>query len=378
MRRFWWLFPVVPVILLLAAMATRAVLADALVRNKPPRPMSEANFARLLEELTTLRDAGLHGACVVTRDAGPLLNPIAGLELTNNPAPWWAEPEVNAALNEGDSYWLDHVDDAPTGDLSLTTALLAYDGWEVANAPRVRAVLDGSAVVPAFEAPMPRLVPVLTLAKLRLLDGVRRDDLAAAILEVDHLASLIACDESLVSAVVAATVRALVPDVVEVARRRGAQIPDSWVAPPAGREDMVRRVTFGLSAVYLGHAPPDSISRVGQLRREGQALPGECAALGEALPQWSFYQYLLGDPWPGELDHLAPMRGLTAALEASPCRLVLGRAYLANPAWNARAFEVEDGSSLVRLPYLRDLNFYLFRAVAAPDYDLYDREPGAG
>lgn len=198
---------------------------------------------------------------------------------------------------------------------------------------------------------IPNMIPLIHLAKLRVLEGLRTGDAHPALQEVRHLARLVACQDSLVAAAIAKALLDVEARGHARAIERGMLAADAWTPVPEEVRAAMRRVGFGFAGVYLGLGPDGSVERV-------EALPdtvfGRCAGLGEAMHLLSIQRAVLGEPWPFEIDHDAAARTLDGVLETTSCRLPMERAYWVHPEWNAGLGE-KDFSSL---PYVRDLAWY--------------------
>jgi hypothetical protein len=370
------------VLLALGALALVATAAGItfLLRGHPREDEAAfpaAHVDALFADVAILQADLPFGECRVTRDAGLLLNPLIGLDDGVHAAarpPWWAAASEGDLLRKGGSKWTDHMNDGPRGDLSITTALLAFDGWDSTSSGAGAAALAsvGEPGVTPLTIGIPQVVGFQTLARLRLLEGLRTGDMLRALQEVRHLAVLVACEESIVGQMVAVAILRIEGDGYAAAVARGAIAREAWTPLPEGTVERLKRVTFGLVGIYAGHAPPGSVERL-------EAVPGpifgRCGALSEAMGQWGLYRGFVGDPWPFEGDHTGVTEAIDRVLETTPCRLRAARAFWADPEW-ATSMLTEDGEEApwARLPYFREYTLHTLMGTASVNYDQYGRE----
>lgn len=351
-------------LLLVAVVGARLVVLHFVTKAFPPYAFPSERV-----EVRELQTAAPFGDCRITRDAGALLNPMIELDDGNHPAaapPWWAAPEVTASLKAGGSTWLDHLGDGPRGDLSITAALLPYDGWDWMSSGHGAALLEGSGPgASASTVGIPNFVTIQTLAKLRLLEGLRSGDALPALREVRHLAQLLTCADDLVGYMVSVALLGIEADGYAAAVDREILAPDAWSPVPEDTRRQMKRLPWGLSMIYSGWAPGGSLARVEAV---GGPIPGRCAALGQAVHMWTLHRELLGERWPLELDHTAPMRALDTTLVQSDCRLSLMRGYWSHPEWSAGAFhELAGNLSWVQTPYIRDIALLVLQPLSTPN-----------
>ncbi len=322
----------------------------------------------LLADVKRLQGALPFGECHITRDAGVVLNPLMSLDdnvhVSATP-PWWADPAVASALKAGGSTWTDHVEDGPRGDLSVTKVLLDYDGWDsMASGPGAALLAEGiTPGTPAFAVGIPNMLPFLTLARLRLLEGLRTGDMLPALQEVRHLALLVYCEETLVGQMVALSVLGFEADGYTAAVERGILLPDAWTPIAKDLRETLKRTAFGLSGLYSGWAPEGSLERLDAI---GGPVHGRCGALAAAVEGWSVHRPYVGAPWPYEPDHRGPVLAIDRLLATAPCRLPFVRAYWAHP---------ESESAWLTAPYVRDHTLHGMLDIATLNFDQYGAAP---
>jgi hypothetical protein len=318
MRRLRWL--IFPILLLGASgVLLRYHFQEQYKQQLEEKRLSAEQVDALFADIALIQQQSPIGECHITHDAAEVLNALIDLD-DNRPEhrsqtpPWWADPAVSAALKADNSSWKDHVKDGPRGDLSITRTLLAYDGWDSSSSGPKLAVQ----AVASYAYPIPNLVPFQTLAKLRLLEGLRSGEMKGALEEVRHLTELVACEEWLVGAMIAVALLGIEADGYEEAVKRGILPAEAWKPVPKPVREAMKREGFGLVLLYAGLAPEGSLDR---LDRVQGLIFGRCAAMGEAMMQWALLRAFLGEPWPFELDHQAAVRALDPILATSSCRL---------------------------------------------------------
>lgn len=344
-------------------------------QNAPKWTFPAEHVDAMVEDLRRLAAAPPLAPCGTTRDAGVVFERILEVEGRANPLaapPWWQHDEVYRALKANDSSWWQHVEDAPRGDLSVTAELLAYDGWSgVLPATRAALEREGGPGVTVLELRSFNVMTLPTLAKLRVLEGLRNGEPVPALREVRQLARLVSCDESLVPQMVAVSILGVEARGYELAVERGLMPAEAWSPIPAEHRKALKRATFGLAAVYAGLAPAGSRERVEAV---GGPFPGRCAALAEAVELTTLHRDLLGKRYPFEVDHGQPFREIDALLAASPCPLPVSRAYWSHPEWTDHALTKMTGGNPIdwaRLPWVRDIAFYSLVAGWGMNYDHY-------
>jgi hypothetical protein len=355
-------------LVLLGLVGARAALLQRHEAAEGGAAFPPAHVDALLADVKRLQGELPFGECRITRDAGVVLNPLVSLDdnvhVSATP-PWWADPAVEKALRTRESSWRDHVEDGPRGDLSVTKVLLDYDGWDsMASGPGAALLAEGIPPgTPMFEIGIPNMVPFLTLARLRLLEGLRTGDMLPALQEVRHLATLVHCEETLVGQVVATTVLGIEADGYTAAVARGILLPDAWTPIAKDVREALRRTAFGLAGLYAGWAPEGTLERLDAI---GGPLHGRCGAIAAAVEQWTQYRPYVGAPWPYEPDHRGPVLALDRALAAAPCRLPQVRAYWAAP---------ESESAWLTAPYVRDHAFHGLFDIGPMNFDQYGATP---
>ncbi len=361
MRRLRIALVILPVIVGATFFSARSVVAQHGQAKLAEVGLRPEHVDAMIADMELVERTGVVSACPLTHDAGELLNPLLGMDDGTHPAPapaWWAEGSVMSALKAGGSKWEDHVVDAPTGDLSITRSLLAYDGWEPYASGPGAATLADLVQTDAFRVGLPHMVPLQVLAKLRMLEGLRTRDVLPALQEVRHLAGLVGCQESLIGAMIGVAILGVEARGYEAAVAAGSLGAEAWTPVPEATREAMKRLAMALPLAYVDMAPEGTLARIEE--RPGLVY-GRCAAIGEAVMWGSVQKALLGRRLPLELNHDERLAAIDAAFRGSGCRLLVMRTFWEHPEWNAAMLATPDlnlGLPWGLLPYVRDVKFY--------------------
>ena len=265
------------------------------------------------------------------RDAGALLNPalpLDGYGIEADAPQWWSEVSLTTDQRRN---WLTDPAALPDGDLSVTRALLAYDHWDPASSGAFARYVADPTEGHVFEAPIPNLVGLTNLARLRLAKGIEDGDPLPALQETRHLARLIlSADHQILYPLIANGILGLERRAYEAAVEQGMLAPEAWTPLSAEDSHRLRLAVWGLTAVYLGQAPPDAHDR---LVAAGHPLLGQCGALAEGMAAETLWRANTSLRWL-EPETTARIALLDRTLETSGCALPLVRQHWANPAWS--------------------------------------------
>jgi hypothetical protein len=342
--------------------------------------LTQAQLDRLIEDQRLISESGVFPEGSQSRDAGPLLNPHIKLhggtvaQQTAIDPPWWGGAEVYAQVKgpRGKGRpapdarpWLVAPETMPAGDLSLTAALLEFDHWETSGpGGRYAEYLQTAAHPFHADSPIPNLVDLQTLARLRLARGLASpdgEDMLPALRQVRHLARLTYSTEHLIASMVANAILSIEKRGYERAVDQGLIGAEAWRPAEDSLRQAIRRVGFGSVMVVAGWTVPDDA--LDQLAAADLRLFSLCGALNEltflhhgSFPAW--------DTLPGEqaLHHHGD-RASRLLTDNPQCRVPVARAVLADPSrMNLEEYwrGIDEGSSeakqsraLLRIPFLR-------------------------
>jgi hypothetical protein len=285
------------------------------------------------------------------RDAGPLLNPFIGLDgfdIGPQQTTWWNDLSADqmSVIKEN---WLTQPELLPSGDLSILQDLLAYDHWDRDDSGAMADYLAAPRDVSWTAVPIPNLINIQYLARLRLAKGLVDQDMLLALQEVRHLARLTHDGEILVDTMVAIALLGIERKGYEAAVEAGILTADAWV--PVSEEDLVlaRRVALGMVVVYRGLAPDDAVER---LESAGVPLFGLCSAISESGMQMLLPRIVQGTAWPGEVDLTANWEVHGSRLDTERCSLALSQLYWEQPDLGSAEI-LEAMPMTTKLPYNR-------------------------
>ena len=304
----------------------RSTMSESM--NERIETLSASQTDRLIADLERVAELDVFRNPARDRDAGPLLNPILrtlkrrGTDTTE--MPWWGTTESYQALMRGrapgqqGTPWYEAPDGIVIGDLSILTALTAYDHWEGDPLP-TSGIQSGESHL-ALTSDAPHVPPLLYLARYRLLDGLISGDIGPALVEVRHLARLLHTDETTIGTLTAVGILRSERIVHEVATDRGLAGAESWV--PVSEEDLnaMTRGTVGLTMALAGGAGETEWSRLAALPFQPASI---CGAIHEAMTD--IQRIPLVSRLPGERFPEPSMEFLTHSLANTSCVLPLTR-----------------------------------------------------
>ena len=339
---------VVGLFLMVTLMKTRQTSAEA-------ENLTDAEFAQLAKDLRHIAGLGIFPTGPGERDAGALINAYLPLNTMDaSPADevaWWSDPADRGAVDET---WLATSGELLEGDFALLSELLDYDYWEASSSGAYGRYVQAQAMPVGFSTPLPSYLPLLTLAKLRLGDGLRGGDMLPALEEVRHLAKLVYSDETLVGAMVGVQMLLHEGEAYRLAVSEGLLSEGDWEA--VSEEDVIamRKAIYGVTFTLRGGAGTDGYALLGEL---GVPVFGLCAAAAETSMDVTIRRAMLQDPVPLEPDfsHLDAM--IRSAIGHESCRLpavkkALGEGYDRERVL-AEMFPEESGARGLLVPYVR-------------------------
>ncbi len=191
-------------------------------------------------------------------------------------------------------------------DLAWMKELPRYGFWDLE--------VEGSPLDPArveqwviWSAPMPDYMPLITVAKVRLLLGIKNNDMANAVAEVRALARLTATTENLIGAMIATSILQSHNKALDQAAATGIDV--------AGIEPFPRELVQRYKRVVW--AAPDAFTADPLIPGlEPEIVVGRCVGMQEALGTLAMLRGFLAS------DYQERIAELTAQLHNAPeCRL---------------------------------------------------------
>lgn len=318
------------------------------------------------------------------RDAGEVLNRFLKLdggspaEAAADEAAPWADTAVRDALKcpKADAF-PGCVGKVPEVDTSILSALMPYDTWNPASSGAWQRYLAAPRTENALTVAIPNYLGLQSLAKLRLLQGLANGDVLPALQEVRQLARLTWSTEILVGEMVAVAMLSFERATYEEAIQRRMIPAESWTPVSKADTQALKRMTFGMAALYTGQAPDGALERV------YAAVPtplAECSAASEAMVTGRFARAIFGSPWPGEVHIPLGTAAIDALQSRGDCRLSF-----VGELWKDRSRDLDvldNTTGLARLafsvPYLRQLMGINLLEIATPSWNLYKASPTEG
>jgi hypothetical protein len=296
---------------------------------------------RLIADLQRIDGLNILTTTTRTRNAGVLLNPHIGLDdgTEAQDVAWWNDVKHKRMLSghpgshRKADHWSTAPDDIQVGDLSILTKLMAFDHWETGRLPseydethpaqgpyeEYLRDMPHSVYLNHFQ-PYPNPVPLVDLAKFRLLHGLRTNDVLPALKEVRHLATLLHSDETMIHSVLAIAILRMERRAFDAAVDRGQLESTDWTVPTNADLHTMHRVAVSMAFVLSGGASGSQWRRIAALEFEPFGL---CGAIHDAVAT------SVTQPnvrlWPGELLPLPDMGFLDHAISTSGCSNPLAR-----------------------------------------------------
>lgn len=372
----WAVGGLISIAVLVTIVVHRNAVSTEMERRRAVRITAEQTD-RLIEDLKRAAALDVLRTTTRSRDAGSILNPHIGLD-DGTPAEvvaWWGNTEHKYKFKRLGSPWFDvpHEVDMDVDDLSILTQLMEYDHWETARLPtknesgvgqygaHLRTVQERTYL--HWGGPFPNLVALIDLAKIRLLHGLRSDDVLPALQEVRHLAKLVYSDETFISTLLAVGILRNERRVYAAAVQRGMLDADEWVAVSENDLNRMHRAAVSLDYMMRGGADEAQWRRVAELPFEPFGL---CGAIHESMTMAMSHPVVTF--WPGELFPVPEMGFVTHAMSESGCSTPLARhdhrAYVQdspldglfrNQAWHQLLAKEFGENTMLKLtiPYLR-------------------------
>ncbi len=330
---------------------------------------AEDGHARLVADLERVRALGFFEGRGTRHDAAPVLNPMFGAypasEATTRA--WWAKEGAFAALDAVEYEWWAHPEITETYDLSFLRDWRVYDHWGWSDADPFTPHRAAHPDECYFDAPFLDLSSVQRLAKIRLAQGLHRDELADASADVHALALLVSSTDELVGILLGMALYEHEARAFEEAGKLGRSVPDTHPWTAADRT-MARSAMAGLAGLFL-YDPDSAIAQL-LVERAGE-LPGVCAGLGEGARFYSLVRRSIERPWPGEPDQSRYARGLDASLSRAGCRISSAREDWARSLPHCLTADDSFPPAVgfaARVPYLRAPIVRIFIQIGRPGF----------
>ena len=311
----------------------RIAISEHIERHEAAQLTAEQGD-RMLRDLERIAALGILNTPTGLRDAGPLLNPHIGLQdpygVPPQEVPWWDDESHWDILKRRDHPWFDGPDDVDIGDLSILTKLMAFDHWQTARLPTqdlppIGAYEQHLHQTPqqaylSYAAPLPDLVPLIHLARYRLLKGLRDKDVLPALSEVRHLARLLYSTEIVDGTVMAVAILRNERKAFLAAVQTGQIATEDWDVVSEADLNTLIRVSVSMSYVMSGGASEAQWRRIDALPFEPFGL---CGAIREAIG------HRLSQPsrrlWPAEVFPHPDMGYVNHAVSTSTCSIPQAR-----------------------------------------------------
>jgi len=249
-------------------------------------------------------------------------------------------------------------------DSSWMSSLKGYDYWELYSGEKGKQKLAESLAEKRFIPKGPDIIPLMTVARARFVQGVQRGEVRAALTEVDELARLLMTTENLLAFQIGITIRYSMLPQWEKAAFDGGLLKGQarYTAVEDRNYRFAGRNLYYLLSNYL--TPEEYLE---EFARHPEWNVGRCAAVNEMLySMHAVDAYLKPAAWPLEWDFARVVRLRQAILDQSKdkCRLTWSRAggfEVAN--MKVSNFSISGGNALMELiasatahlPYARRL-----------------------
>ena len=311
------------------------------------------------------------------RDAGVILNrhiALDGLGPEPEEIVWWTYPESDDRTFIK-ANWLENTsalyDDAGQlkWDPSILSQLLIYDHWDTTTSGPFAQILSEPISTGILTIPIPNLVGLQFLARVRLGQGLHEKDILPALKEVRHLARLTQGHSNLVDSMIAMALLKLELLAFEQAKADGLITETDWTPVSEADIETARSLIWASIDLYdlsTHHTAQSFMAQERVLER--------CAILNEAGVRIIVMKSIASKPrWPFEYDIFSTFDHFEADWKASGCRLEQIEQY-----WTVE-FPFENVSTheflMTKLPYLRMYTFWVLGSIGSGgNYDLEDFE----
>lgn len=386
MRRYLLPLLVAATLLLVASIGFSTHYAQQGLNARQSQEMTEAQFTRFLADQQHINGLDLFPALPGQRDAGDVLNRYVSLDIDASygfkadETPWWVTAANQASAtcpSTPDRLKFIHcLETLPDGDLSFLANLSNYDTWNPASSGAYQRYLQN--IPPdthTWTVALPQLMPWLWLARFRLTQGLKQNDILPALREIRQLARLTWSTESFLAAMVASSMLSIEREFYTEAVARGQIPPEAWTPVSHDDTESIKNILFATQLLYMGLGPPDAIHRL------QAAIPtpvGFCPATAEAAAQMRLIRGLYTNTWPGEIDLSSRLHPLNEVMTNPRCRYTFIGDVWKDPAQDLDVFEGTNMSAddrylkmLAYLPWVRQSIGAILLQITMPQMNLY-------
>lgn len=360
MKLAFSILALVPLIVLAAGLLVQEIAFRGPLKSRVEAHQSEMNrdLSTFLEDQEALSRIDVIRTNNGGRDAGPFLNPIvrwyAGMPegarylagKNNSPI---SIPNGAAAQLSGNLYKLFDASsqqfDYASFSLDWMKEALAYDYWEIHEAPPIREMFDRarSRKIHMLNyltlTPLPELKDIVLLSKVRLIKGMKERNLLPALREVRHLAKLCYSTETLHGALFAVVLLGVERVGYEYAVAHQVLKGGDWMPLSPDLYKRLKRAVLGASGYF---SPITTIDLFRKTYGSGKVIVGNCAGIREGTTWFSLIDRHLYSQFPLERNfrEVIDLLKMHATGSNSQCRLKDIRTYWSDPfAFSAWGFE---------------------------------------
>ena len=269
-----------------------------------------------------------------TADAGDILNPYIPLNnrtSTQFQETWWntLPEEEYKRIHKSD---LNTLDVAAYPEDNLLQLLLFSDHWNLASSGPFQEMVSTAPTTPIEEMPYPMISPLLALAKIRLVKGLKDGNVLEALKEVRHLARLMQGTEHAAFSVGGVKLLNLERETYELAVQNQSLAPDAWI-PISSKDTKTARnlVLFGYR-LYLSYDEGDAIKQFYAL---GTRRFNECGMLAMA-GEWLLYRHRMNPDVAIEFDLFPMLADFEQAWQQSNCTLDTLKLFWDDPQYSVQ------------------------------------------
>jgi len=223
-------------------------------------------------------------------DAGPTLNPIVT----------WSsgERDLQKFLPTTKALFVDEVTERklrgtiwPDADIDVSkfdtrwmSSLQQFDHWNIFDSGPLQKIFEANPSQNFWSLPIPNYSILQTWIRIRLLQGLRGNDMLAALRDVRLLSRLIYSNQFLISSVIYASTLDVERLGYETAVKRGKLKSGDWTPIEPDQLIRARRALYAYPGIFDLWTDPETLKRV---LNSGEAIAGMCSALQEKVAMLS-------------------------------------------------------------------------------------------